>query len=48
MAQRTAMLKIPMAFIYLGMMIGLFMMAIYYLYLALNVYISKESETTEV
>ena len=48
MAQKTAMLKIPMAFIYLGMMIGLFMMAIYYLYLALNVYLGKENQTKEV
>jgi len=44
MAQRTAMLKIPMAFVYLGMMIGLFMMAIYYFYLALNVYLGKEEK----
>lgn len=37
MMQRTAMLKIPMAIVYLGMMIGLFMMAIYYFYLAIKV-----------
>jgi TRAP-type C4-dicarboxylate transport system permease small subunit len=43
MAQRTAMLKVPMAMVYLGMMIGLFMLAIYYLYLALNVYLAKEN-----
>jgi TRAP-type C4-dicarboxylate transport system permease small subunit len=48
MAQKTAMLKIPMAFVYLGMMIGLFMMAIFYLYLALKVYLDKEKETKEV
>jgi len=43
MAQRTAMLKVPMAMVYLGMMIGLFMLAIYYLYLALNDYLAKEN-----
>ena len=41
MSQKTPMLKLPMAFIYLGMMIGLLMMAVYYLYVALKVYLDK-------
>lgn len=48
MSQRTPVLHVPMAMVYLGMMIGLFMMSIFYLYLALKVYLDKEKETEEV
>lgn len=48
MMQKTAMLKLPMAFVYLGMMIGLFMMTIYYLYLAINIFVKPDVIEKEV
>lgn len=48
MMQKTAMLKLPMAFVYLGMMIGLFMMTIYYLYLAINIFVKPDEIEKEV
>lgn len=44
MMQNTPMLKIPMAFVYLGMMVGLVMMALYYLYFAVLCLVTKEKK----
>ena len=41
MMQNTPMLKIPMAFVYLGMMIGLIMMALYYALFAVQCLLDK-------
>ena len=44
MMQDTPMLKIPMAFVYLGMMIGLVMMALYYAFFAVQCLVDKGEE----
>ena len=44
MMQNTPMLKIPMAFVYLGMMIGLAMMALYYAFFAVQCLLAKGEE----
>jgi TRAP-type C4-dicarboxylate transport system permease small subunit len=44
MMQNTPMLKIPMAFVYLGMMIGLVMMALYYAFYAVQCLLDKGKE----
>jgi TRAP-type C4-dicarboxylate transport system permease small subunit len=44
MMQDTPMLKIPMAFVYLGMMVGLVMMALYYAFFAVQCLLDKGKE----
>ena len=44
MMQNTPMLKFPMAFVDLGLMIGLVMMALYYAFFAVQCLLDKGEE----
>ena len=46
MTQTSPMLKLPMAMVYLGMMIGLFMMAVYYIYYAVRCLLPQPAAET--
>lgn len=47
MMQSSPMLKVPMAFVYFGMMIGLFMMTLWYIFYAVKCLLPKKTAEME-